>query len=298
MRNPDSIKARLRQLAVAENRPFDYLLTHYFIERMIYRLSVSAYAGNFILKGGLLLYTILENDARATRDIDFLARRLNNVPEELTEVFRALCEIESDDAVRFDPATVTSERIKEGADYEGVRVKVTGFLDKTRCVLQFDVGFGDVVVPKPVTMEYPSLLDMERPRIQAYSPESVIAEKFEAMLALSEANSRMKDFYDVFTLSRLFAFEGAVLYEAVRQTLERRGTPLSATPAVFSDEFSRLNDKQLQWQAFQRRIRVAEGITYTDAISRITAFMQPVYLAILSEKEWLAQWDNSTGQWK
>ncbi|MDR3209782.1 MAG: nucleotidyl transferase AbiEii/AbiGii toxin family protein [Oscillospiraceae bacterium] len=298
MRNADSVKARLKQLATAENKPFDYLMTHYFVERLLYRLSVSDYTDNFILKGGLLLYTILENDARATRDVDFLANRLNNAPEELVRVFRAICAIPADDAVRFDLESIAAERLKEGADYEGVRVKAAGYLDKSRQVLQFDVGFGDVVVPKPVTMEYPSLLDMERPRIQAYSRESVIAEKFEAMIALAEVNSRMKDFYDVYTLSRMFDFEGLVLYEAVRQTLERRATPLAAAPAVFTDAFAGAQDKQIQWQAFQKRIRVAADIALPEALVRIRTFLRPVYLAVLSENEWMKRWRAANGQWE
>ena len=298
MTNPDSVKARLRQLSKSESKPFDYLMMHYFVERLLYRLSVSDYADNFILKGGLLLYTILENDARATRDVDFLARRLNNAPVELISVFRDICAIEADDAVRFDLASIIAERIKEGAEYEGVRVKVTGYLDKSRHVMQFDVGFGDVVVPMPITIDYPSLLDMERPRIQAYSQESVIAEKFEAMIALAEVNSRMKDFYDVYMLSRLFGFDGTVLIEAVRQTLEHRMTPLSAAPSVFSEAFANIPDKQVQWQAFQRRIRVAENISLPEVLERIRTFLQPVYLAILSKSEWKKRWNHVDAQWE
>lgn len=246
MTNADSIKAKLKQLAFQKNQPFDYLMMHYFIERLLYRLSTSQYADNFILKGGLLLYIILENEARATKDIDFLARRLTNTPDDLVHIFRTVCAIEADDAIRFDLHSITADRIKEDADYKGVRIKVTGYLDKSRHVLQFDIGFGDIVVPEPISMEYPSLLDMERPLIKAYSRESVIAEKFEAMIALAEVNSRMKDFYDVYALSRMFDFEGLVLYEAIYQTLQRRGTPLSATPTVFSNEFMQLKDKQTQ----------------------------------------------------
>jgi predicted nucleotidyltransferase component of viral defense system len=271
---------------------------HYFVERLLYRLSVSGYADNFIFKGGLLLYTILENDARATRDVDFLAHRLNNAPEELARVFRAICAVKADDAVRFDLDSIIAERIKEGVDYEGVRVKATGHLDKSRHVLQFDVGFGDVIVPKSVTMEYPSLPDMAHPVIQAYSRESVIAEKFEAMIALAEANSRMKDFYDVYTLSRMLDFEGLVLYEAIRQTLERRATPLTAAPVVFSEEFAGAKDKQTQWQAFQKRIRVAANVSLPEALERIRAFIQPVYLAVLSENEWMKRWDSDGARWK
>ena len=297
MRNPDSIKARLKQLALQENKPFDYLMMHYFIERLLFRLSISQYTDNFILKGGLLLYVILGNNARATKDIDFLAKQLTNTPEELACIFRTICAIEADDAIRFDLDSITVDRIKEDAEYEGVRIKVTSYLDKSRHVLQFDIGFGDIVVPKPIPMEYPSLLDMERPKIKAYSLESIIAEKFEAMIALSEANSRMKDFYDVYTLSRMFAFEGFILYEAISQTLQRRGTPLTAVPAVFSDEFMQLKDKQVQWKAFQRRINVTESVEFPEVIESIKKFIQPVYGAILEENEWMKSWNCSRQIW-
>jgi predicted nucleotidyltransferase component of viral defense system len=298
MISPDSIKARLKQLAVREKKGFDFLLRQYFSERMIYRISISDYADNFILKGGLLLYTILDNQARATMDIDFLARRINNSVDELTSIFRTISVVSSDDAIRFDPNTVVAERIKEGADYEGVRVKVTGFLNRTRHVLQFDIGFGDVVVPMPVRMDYPSLLDMERPSIRAYSRESVIAEKFEAMLALSEANSRMKDFYDVYALSCIFDFEGSILCEAIKQTLERRQTPLSESPTVFSEDFAKSAGKQVQWKAFQRRIYVAADVEFQKALEQIKAFLFPVYKSILSQREWSKRWDKEFREWR
>lgn len=254
MSKADSIKARLRNLAEKEKKPYDYLLMHYFIERLLYRISISQYVDGFILKGGLLLYTIFEQDARATRDIDFLARSIGNSLEELKSIFAEICIIEAGDAVRYDPSSIAVIRIKEDADYEGVRVKLSGYLDKSCRVLQLDIGFGDAVVPKPVTMEYPSLLDMERPVLKAYSKESVIAEKFEAMIYLAEANSRMKDFYDVYTLANAFDFDGRVLYEAIRQVFERRGTPLMKEPVVFSAEFAVIKAKHTQWGAFQKRI--------------------------------------------
>jgi predicted nucleotidyltransferase component of viral defense system len=235
MSKADSIKAKLRNLAIKENKPFDYLLTHYFIERLLYRISLSSYVDNFILKGGLLLYMIFAEGARVTKDIDFIAKRIDNTLEELKKVFAEICEIPIDDAVRYDVDSISAERIKENTDYEGIRIKVTGYLDKSRHILQFDIGFGDVIVPKPIEIDYPSLLNMERPKLKAYSLESVVAEKFEAMIYLAEANSRMKDFYDVYTLCKAFNYEGRVLYEAIYQTFIRRATPLTRTPTVFSE---------------------------------------------------------------
>lgn len=297
MINPDSIKARLKQLAIKVDKPYDYLMMHYFVERLLYRLSISQYAEQFILKGGMLLYTMLDNDARATKDVDFLAKQLKNTPEELIGIFRKICAIEADDAILFDLDSIAADRIKEDADYEGVRVKVIGYLDKSHHVLQFDIGFGDIVVPKPMSMEYPTLLDMERPLLKAYSRESVVSEKFEAMIALGEANSRMKDFYDVYILSRMFDFEGLILYEAISQTLQRRGTPLTNVPTVFTDEFLLLKEKQTQWKAFQKRIKVAEKIEFTEAIVSIRTFIQPVYEAVIHESEWMENWNHKKLRW-
>lgn len=298
MKRPDSIKARLKALSVQEHKPYDYLMMYYFIERLLYRLSVSGYADNLVLKGGVLLYILLDNDARATTDIDFLAQRLANTLDGLIQVFREICSTEADDAIRFDLDSVTATRIKEDADYEGMRIKVTGYLDKSRHVLQFNICFGDVIVPKPLTMDYPSLLNMERPRLKAYSHESVIAEKLETMIALAEANSRIKDFYDVYMLSRSFDYEGPVLCEALRQTLERRATPLTAAPAVFSNEFRLLKDKQAQWRAFQRRIDVADGVPFSAVIDANRVFLQPVYQAVLDERDFFGTWRHELGRWK
>ena len=298
MISAESVKARLKQIAVRESKPFDFLLVHYFTERMIYRISISPYAENFILKGGMLLYTMLGNDARTTKDIDFLAKNISNTPEDIAVVVRTICSIDANDAVNFDLDSIKAEPIREGADYEGVRIKITGYLDRTRHVLQFDAGFGDVVIPKPVTLEYPTLLDMERPLIQAYSQESIIAEKFEAMLALSEVNSRMKDFYDIYTLSLRFSYKGMVLYKAIRETLKHRGTPLVISPSVFTDEFANMKEKQALWKAFQKRIRETDDPGFTSTMELIKKFLKPVYLAILSEKEWRKQWDNNKRVWE
>lgn len=178
MNNAASIKARLRNLAVKEQKPYDYIQTHYMIERLLYRLSISRYADDFILKGGLLLHALFAEKARATRDIDFLARFISNAPDNLKSIFSEVCVIEADDAVIYDPATLTTETITEDADYQGVRVKLIGYLEKSRSLLQFDIGFGDIIVPKPERMTYPSLLSMDETTLWVYSKESIIAEKF------------------------------------------------------------------------------------------------------------------------
>lgn len=297
MSKAESIKARIKQVAVKENKPFDYLLMHYFIERLLYRISISNHADNFILKGGLFLYTILGNDARATKDVDLLARQINNTLEDLQKIFIDICSIQCDDAVIFDTSSIFTERIKEFAEYEGVRVKVIGYLDRTRHILQLDIGFGDVIVPKIKEMEYPSILDMDRVSIKTYSIESVIAEKFEAMIYLSEANSRMKDFYDIYSLCKEFDFDGRVLYEAVLQTFAKRVTPTPIAPTVFSEEFPNMKDKQTQWKAFQRRVKSASSLEFTVVIYVIKLFLQPIYYCVLEEREFFGQWNCKSGEW-
>jgi hypothetical protein len=294
----ESVKARLKKIAVAENKPFNYILMHYFIERLLYRLSVSAYADNFILKGGLLLYTVLDNKARTTRDIDLLAKKIRNTPGELLGIFTEIAGLPGDDAVSYDTKTITVGRIKEDADYEGIRVKFTGYLDRSRHVLQFDIGFGDVVIPKPVMMTYPSLLDMEAPRLRAYTLESVIAEKFQAGVYLAEANSRMKDFYDLYALCTVKSFDGATLYEAVKRTIERRKTILPSIPTILTDMFPVLPEKQIQWRAFLNRTGIEATDDFTLVMTSIRKFLFPLYNALLNKTGFTGGWDHEVGKWQ
>jgi len=295
--NAESVRARLKNVADREQKPFDFVLMLYFIERLLYRLSISRYSDQFVLKGGMLLYTIMNEQARATKDIDFLARQMESNLDELKAVFAEIAGVAEEDAVIYDTENITSERIKEDADYEGVRIKLTAYLGNARKILQFDIGFGDVIVPKPQIMEYPTLLDMEKPIIQAYSKESVISEKFEAMLYLADANSRMKDFYDIYSLCVNYDFDGRVLYEAVTQTLLRRATPLSKNPAVFTNEFAQNKDKHTQWNAFRRRANVAEGIGFDEIMNVICVFLKPVFEAVIEEREFFGQWSCSEREW-
>jgi len=295
--NAASIRARLKNIADKEHKQFDFILMLYFVERLLFRLSLTRYSEQFVLKGGLLLYLILNEKARATKDIDLLAKETASNLDILYDIFADISGIPSDDAVSYDPKSITAERIKEDADYEGVRIKITAHLGNMRKSLQFDIGFGDIVVPGPETLEYPTLLGMDRPVIKAYSKESVIAEKFEAMLYLAELNSRMKDFYDIYSLCTSFGFDGRVLYEAILQTISRRGTHTLSEPAVFDKDFANSGDKTTQWRAFKRRTTVGDGVGFPDVVEAITKFLKPVYECILSEKEFFGRWDNDILEW-
>ena len=295
--NAASIRARLKNIADKEQKPFDFILMLYFIERLLYRLSISRYSGQFVLKGGLLLYAIINEQARATKDVDFLARQMPSKLDELKKAFIEIAGIASEDSVVYNTENITSERIKEDADYEGVRIKLTACLGSARKILQFDIGFGDVVVPKPLTIEYPILLDMNKPIVQVYTKESVISEKFEAMLYLAEANSRMKDFYDIYALCTNYDFDGRVLYEAIIQTLKRRATPISENPAVFTEEFIQNKDKNIQWNAFRRRANVAEGIEFNEILKMIFEFLYPIFESISVEREFFGNWSCDDKKW-
>ncbi len=297
MSKADSIKARLRALAVQADKPYEYIQTHYFIERILFRLSKSQFANDFVLKGGLLLYAIFENRSRATRDIDFLAQQINNAPETMIDVFKVICAIPSDDAVTYDLSTLTAQRITEDAEYPGVRIKVMCYLDRSRSALQFDIGFGDIVIPSPQNMIYPSVLNMDEARLLVYSKESVIAEKLHAMIYLAMANSRMKDFYDIALLAESFDFDGQTLYAAIDHTLRHRATPMAQIPVVFTDEFFQDATKLTQWAGFSKRIN-NEASAFPDVLLTIRYFLQPIYNAILDKADFAAAWNHDEKVWK
>jgi predicted nucleotidyltransferase component of viral defense system len=292
-----SVKARLKSIAVKEHKQFDFLLLHYMIERLLYRLSISKYAEKFVLKGGLLLYIHLEDRARPTRDVDFLARRISNDEAFITQAFQEICVTQCNDGVVYGADHMVTERIKEDAEYGGLRIKFKGYLGNASQTLQFDIGFGDVVVPNPTVMNYPVLLDMDSPEIYTYSIESVVAEKFEAMISLALLNSRMKDFYDIYNISEKFDMDGRVLYEAVFETFQRRGTDLQPHPVVFTTEFLQDPTKQLQWTAFTNRT-VRQKIDLAMVLERIGEFLGPLYQGILNEREFFGYWDSEHKIWK
>lgn len=295
MSKADSIKARLKNLAIKEGKQFDYYLMLYFIERLLYRLSISKYSDVFILKGGLFLYTILDENARATKDVDMLAKEISNQLDSIKGIFLEISSIDVDDGVKFINDSIEVERIKEDADYEGVRVKLLAKLDNTKKILQLDIGFGDAIVPEAKEIEYPSLLKMEKTKVKAYSVESVIAEKFEAMVYLGEFNSRMKDFYDIYSLSKKFDFDGPVLQKAIVATFKKRGVLLNQKPHIFTTAFINSVDKKRQWESFKKRIKFQSEVDFETVMKSIVSFLEPVIEQIdLFEK----CWSYSDQKWK
>jgi predicted nucleotidyltransferase component of viral defense system len=294
-----SVRARLRNLAKADAIDFDALLLRYFQERLLYRLATSEFSDRFVLKGGLLLVGLKIPRSRATKDIDLLAERIGNDTVELERAFGAIADVSCDDGVKFYPSTITTEGIKEDTDYEGIRLKIDASLEQARKKLQIDIGFGDVIVPEARTMVFPTLLEEEPPRIKVYSLESIIAEKFEAMIRLAMANSRMKDFYDVYTLSVGHDFRGAILRDAIESTFRRRTTPMPEDPLIFRGEFHQDAGRQQQWIAFQRKARLQDpDLEFEQVTKRITIFLTPVVQSVSRKERFERSWDSKAGSWK
>lgn len=269
-----SVHQRLLNVARETGRPFNEVLQYFAMERLLYRLSCSTHKESFVLKGALLFRVWDVPDSRATRDIDFLAF-LDNSPENLAAIFREVCTIEGDDGLVFDPDSVDARTIKEDADYEGVRVRFRGLLGKVRVTMQVDTGFGDTVHPDAVKAEYPTILEMAVPSLRMYPPESVIAEKTEAMVHLGALNSRMKDFYDIWRLSHQFEFDNSILGEAIRLTFENRGTEL----IPFDELKAELHGNEIlgkQWNAFLEKTGVDGPATFDEVLTELENILGPV----------------------
>jgi hypothetical protein len=297
---PASIRQKLSDLARLRKDDFGLILVKYGLERILYRLSRSAHHDAFVLKGALLFELWTHDTYRPTRDADFLGRG-DNVPERFVRIFKELSAMDVEpDGLTFDPDSVKAERITEDADYEGVRVTFTARLDRARIPIQIDIGFGDTVTPAPVESDYPTLLPAPHPRLLVYPKETVVAEKFEAIVQLGIANTRMKDFYDLAALCRTFPFEGAILAKAIRETFGNRGTELPAKgiPLGFTPEFHDDPSKKTQWTAFCSRIPTDPNSTdLKSVVEALKPFLAPV-AAVAWEKTSFAKRWKPGGPWQ
>lgn len=292
-----SVQGRLQNRARETKRPFQELLQYFAMERFLYRFSKSPHRSRFILKGALMLHVWDAPLARATKDVDFLGS-LDNSLENLAHVVREVCATEVEpDGMLFDPDTVKAERIKEDADYEGVRVRFVGLLGKARAAMQIDVGFGDVVTPGAETITYPALLDFPAAELSGYPRETVVAEKFQAMVYLRTVNSRMKDFYDIWLLAGQFSFDGKVLAKAVNATFANRETALDVAPIAFTLEFTAQSSTLAQWSAFRSRLsheQVPEKLS--DVVTVLATFLLPVARACTTNEAFEMRWSPG-GPW-
>lgn len=273
-----SIRARLKQYADARKQDFNLALTHYGLERLLYRLSISPHASNYLLKGALLFSLWYDLPHRPTRDADLLGFGPGDI-ESAVKAFQEICQIAADDGIAFDAASVQGHAIRKEAGYGGVRVDVRATLDSARIALQVDIGFGDAVTPGPQAVSYPVMLDdLPAPRLRSYPKHTVVAEKLHAVCLLGMANTRMKDYFDLWVLMREGTLDPVELRRAVAATFERRQLAMvSALPSGLSDEFSSNASKQAQWTAFLKKNRL-ESVGLSVVVTRLREEFQKVGL--------------------
>jgi len=258
--SPASIRTRLKQRADAQKQDFNLILTHYGLERLLYRLSISGHANSFLLKGALLFSLWYDTPHRPTRDADQLGFGASDI-QTIENKFREICAIAVEDAIVFDLASISGSPIRKDAGYGGVRIDARAELDRARIALQVDIGFGDIVTPAAQEVTYPVLLDdLPKPRLRAYPKETVVAEKFHALCLLGMANSRMKDYFDLALLLRDEELDPQELRKAIEATFARRQMPLpDQLPTGLSDDFANDAAKQMQWAAFLRKNKLSSS---------------------------------------
>ncbi len=291
-----SHRAKLLALARTRGEDFQFLLGRWAVERFLYRLSRSAHKDDFILKGAMLFLAWEGRMHRPTRDLDLLGYGSPEIAD-VTEHIREVCAVASEDGIQFDLAGIEGQRIKEDAEYEGVRVRVPASLEGARVVMQIDVGFGDLVDPAPSTLTFPVILPLDAPIVRAYPPEVVIAEKFHAMVVLGIANSRMKDFFDIWTLARTHEFTRGPLGKAIAGTFARRQTTVpNERPFALTNEFLRDATKLVQWAAFGKRLGLQDLPPLAAVGDLIAKFMDPFVQGDETTPEVALRWDAG-GPW-
>ncbi len=269
-----SVRARLLGLSRAGGQSFDLVLTRFALERLLFRLGQSTLADRFVLKGAMLMMTWFDDPYRGTRDLDLLASG-DADPDAMLAAFREIMAQDAGDGVQFDAGALRVDRIREELEYGGLRLHTTAGIGGAKIKVTIDIGFGDAVEPNAEFVDYPSMLDLPTPRLRAYTRETVIAEKFQAMVALGRANSRMKDFYDIWILSRSFAFDDDRLPRAIAATFARRETPIpDELPVALSPSFAADAQKQQQWRAFIEDVAIIPG-EFADVIRDLAAFLMP-----------------------
>lgn len=292
-----SVRARLLNMARERGEDFTFILIQFALQRLLYRLGISSYRDRFLLKGAWLFALWSEEPHRPTRDVDFLGFG-DNHPEQLLAIFKDICRLSADDGLIFHDNTFQAAVIKEGADYQGIRISGFAELARARIPIQLDIGFGDVVIPQAEQARLPVFLDLPAPELSVYPVYSVIAEKFQAMVSLGIANSRMKDFYDIRRIAQLFALDGEVLVKAVTATFEQRGTQLTQElPYVLSEAFAQDADKQTQWRAFITKNDLQYRMTFAELISILRTFLGPVFRAAATETLLPRRWSPEQWQW-
>ena len=290
-----SVLTRLKNQSKEEGIPFQMVLQLFAQEEFLRKLSLSQYADNLILKGGMFIYTLTEFDSRPTRDIDFLIKNLHGSLENIEQTMRDICNTSTgNDFITLE--VLGTEAISVDKKYPGVKTTFMGRIGKVRIPFSIDVGIDDVIVPDPIKRTIVTRLpDFVSPEVFTYSLESTIAEKFDAILQRMAGTSRMKDFYDIYYLSGIFDFEGEILIEAVKSTLDHRNRELQDDVFAEIEDFKNNNALNTQWKAFEPAKE--SGLLFDDVLDRLAVFLEPIYQNMLSETNYDKRWSCESKMW-
>ena len=282
-----SIRARLLNVARVEKVFFQTILTRYFQERLLYRISLTHYRNNFYLKGGALMYAYERFSARPTLDIDFLGANISNDGKKIISVFKEICAVPcEEDGVNFDLSHITAQNITEFKDYHGIRLCIPVTTDTIVQVMTMDIGFGDVVTPEAIPLDYPNLLKhLPVANILAYSIETVIAEKMHAVIDLADQSSRMKDYYDLYQILSTNQYDVEVLKEATKRTFENRHTEYKTDTMFFRAEYPGNAEMQARWKAFIRKITSKSELSFSDVVRYLQTTLKPYWENLKHEYE-------------
>jgi predicted nucleotidyltransferase component of viral defense system len=271
-----SVKEKLRNISMQAGKEFQSILRQYIQERFLYRLSISTYSNNLILKGALLFVAHDISRTRPTKDIDFLGASISNQKDEIEDIIKNIIKIEFEDGIRFDSDSIRSEKIVEDGDYQGIRVKFYAYLESSKQRVQLDIGFGDKITGGPIEIDFPALLDFPAPHLNVYSVENAIAEKFEAIVSLQLQTSRMKDFYDISFFAETYPIKKDLLKKSIIATFDQRGTDKELRKYIYKPNFKDNPEKQIQWLSFLKRNKLTAEDKFSKIVDKIESFLEPV----------------------
>lgn len=274
--NAQSIKDRLKNVAQANSKLYQDILTTYALERTLFRIGASRYKENFTLKGGIFLYAFYDRDyPRSTTDIDLRADRLSGEKGALLSTFTDIFRIEFDDGIVYDESTICAKEITKQDEYKGLNISVIALLGNTKIPVSIDIGFGDVIVPAKKEMEFPVLLEMDAPKIYCYSLESTLAEKFEAIVSLGYVNTRFKDFYDIYIILQKENVDLSTLKDALTQTFHHRKTTFDDI-VVFEPSFALDSERVKRWNSFVKKKRALVQVSFLTVVNLLRDYFEPI----------------------
>ncbi len=292
--NPESIKQKLLNIAKKWNKDFNLVLLQYFHERFLYRLSISPYKNNFILKGALLLLSKDIYKARATKDIDFLAIGVSKDIKNIKSIIQSIISMSNNDCVDFIKESIVINTIMEGAEYEGLQIKLTATLGNIERIMSIDIGFGDVIVNDLDNIDYPVLINIESPKIKGYPLETVISEKLQAIVFLNYQNSRMKDFYDLLYISQNFDFTKKTLLDSINATFRTRLTDMKNLKSIFSNDFKTDKNMNIRWTSYLKKNKIQILLTFQELINKLEKFLG----ILISDPTKQTFWESKEYKWK